>query len=159
MGEPPVKTLSPAWLWVYTLKAMAAGRLQRALRFRTTLMHPALSVRGRLSRGWGLSLPAGYELTSKQMRRFSGEEMCMCAGRGWKCVLVGECLNSFLGCLIFVGGDTPSGWCCYITILVHIEYNEKLHSQMSDLYGLFSYVITCFFLHYVITITWDFIIA
>jgi len=28
MGEPPVKR---RWLWVYALKAMAAGRLQREL--------------------------------------------------------------------------------------------------------------------------------
>ncbi len=73
------------------------------------------------------------------MRGFSGEEMCVCAGWGWKCVLVGECSNDFLGGLIFEGDDAPSGCCWYISILVHIEYaGNTVHSQVSDLYCLFS---------------------
>ncbi len=40
----------------------------------------------------------------------------MCAGCGWKCVLVGECLNDFLGGPIFVcggGGDDTASGCCW----------------------------------------------
>lgn len=76
------------------------------------------------------------------MRGFSGEELCVCAGRVWKCVLVEECLNDFLGGLIFEGGDAPSCCCWYISILVHTEYaGNTVHSQVSDLYCLFSFYV------------------